>query len=217
MTKIGQFRSPLGEPLQVQVAVATGLALANQNQVVGEPPTIAVGLCDLAAPNSVLVAASTRRLLSGVFVCGNPEQYVIAGLSEGVSASRVTGRRTVESRFKAKRSDKLPRLVGRDQEMQHLLALWDQAKCGKGQVGLVCGEAGIGKSHLAKGFPGLLAEEPHTVIRYQCSQQHQNSAFYSVISQLEHALGFEPMNAPEIKLKKLEATLPRAVGGGSLR
>ena len=213
VTKIGQFRSPLGEPLQVQVAVATGLALASQNQVVGEPLTIAVGLCDLAAPNSVLVAASTRRLLSGVFVCGKPEQYVIAGLSEAVSASRVTGRRTVESRFKAKRSDKLTQLVGRDQELQQLLALWDQAKRGKGQVGLVCGEAGIGKSHLCEALMGHIAEEPHTVIRYQCSQQHQNSAFYSVISQLEHALGFEPMDAPEIKLKKLEATLPRAVGG----
>src|SRR5262249_9552828 len=128
-------------------------------------------------------------------------------------ASRVTGKRTVESRFKAKRSDKLTRLVGRDHELQQLLALWDQAKRGKGQVGLVCGEAGIGKSHLCEALVGHIAEEPHAVIGYQCSQQHQNSAFYSVISQLEQALGFEPMDAPEIKLKKLEATLARTVGG----
>jgi class 3 adenylate cyclase/DNA-binding response OmpR family regulator len=87
IAKIGQLR--LGEPLQAQVAVATGLALASQGQAVGEPLAIAGGLSNLAAPNSVLVAASTRRLLSSAFVCGNPERYEFAGLSQPVSACRV--------------------------------------------------------------------------------------------------------------------------------
>jgi class 3 adenylate cyclase len=78
LAKIGQLRSPLGEPLQAQVAVATGLALASQNQAVGEPRAIVAGLCGLGPPNSVLVAASTHRLLNGAFVCGNPERYEIA-------------------------------------------------------------------------------------------------------------------------------------------
>jgi len=212
LAKLGQVRSPLGQPLQAQVAVATGLAIASQKQAVGEPLAVVAGLCDLAAPNSVLVAASARRLLGGAFVCGDPEPYALAGLSETVRASRVTGKRTVESRFKA-RCGRLTPLIGRDHELQRLSALWDQAKRGKGQVGLVCGEAGIGKSHLCETLLGHIAQEPHAIIRYQCSPQHHNSPFYPVISQLEHALGFEPMDAPEIKLKKLEATLPRVAGG----
>jgi class 3 adenylate cyclase len=99
VAKIGELQSPLGEPLQAQAAVATGLALASQTQTVGKPLAIAGGLCTVAAPDSVLVAASTRRLLSGAFVCGNRELYQLAGLSKAVSAYRVTGKRTVETRF----------------------------------------------------------------------------------------------------------------------
>src|SRR6516162_6500162 len=212
LAKIDQLRSPLGEPLQAQVAVATGLALASQNQAVGEPQAIAAGLCDLAAPNSVLVAARTRRLLSGAFVCGNSELYQLAGLSAAISACRVTGKRRVESRFAARRLGKITGPVARDQELQQLLTLWDQAKQGKGQVALVCGEAGMGKSYLCEAFLGRIAEEPYATIRYQCSPQHLNSAFFPVISQLEHALGFEAKDTPQIKLKKLEAALSPAVG-----
>ena len=211
LAKIGQLRSPLGEPLQAQVAVATGLALAGQNQAVGEPLAIAGGLCNVAVPNVVLVAASTRRLLSGAFVCGNSELYQLTGLSAEVSACRVTGKRTVESRFKARRLHKITGLC-RDQELQQLLTLWDRAKRGKGQVALVCAETWMGKSHLCEAFLGHIAEEPHAAIRYQCSPQHLNSAFFPVISQLEHALGFEANDTPQIKLKKLEAALSPAVG-----
>src|SRR6516165_6046531 len=210
LEKIGASRSPLGEPLQAQVAVATGVALASQNQAVGEPRAIVAGLCDLATPNSVLVAASTHRLLNGAFLYDNPERYELAGLS--VSACRVTGRRTAESRFAARRLGKLTRLVGREPELQQLVALWDRAQQGKGQVGLVCGDAGIGKSHLSEALLRHIAKEPHATIRYQCSPQHLNSPFYPVIGQLEHALGLEPMDAPEIKLKTLESALSPTLG-----
>ena len=150
VAKIGQLLSPKGEPLRSRVGIATGLALASQKEAIGEPSVIAAGVCDLAPPNSVLVTASTRRLLSGAFVCGNSERYVLAGMSKAVSACRVTGKRAVGSRFKAKHSNKITRLVGRDQELQQLLALWDRAKRGEGQVALICGEAGIGKSHLCE-------------------------------------------------------------------
>jgi DNA-binding response OmpR family regulator/class 3 adenylate cyclase len=92
LAKIRRLRSPLGEPLQAQVAVATGLALASQNQTVGKPRAIAGGLCNVAAPGSVLVAASTRKLLNGAFVCGHPELYELVGLSQPVSACRVRGK-----------------------------------------------------------------------------------------------------------------------------
>jgi DNA-binding response OmpR family regulator/class 3 adenylate cyclase/predicted ATPase len=212
LAKIGQLRSPLGEPLQAQLAVATGLALASQNQAVGQPQAIAAGLCDLTAPNAVLVAATTRRLLSGAFVCGNSERYQLAGLSAAINACRVTGKQRVESRFAARRLGKVTGPVARDHELQQLLTLWDQAKQGKGQVALVCGGAGMGKSHLSEAFLGRIAQEPHATIRYQCSPQHLNSAFFPVISQLEHALGFAAKDTPQIKLKKLEVALSPAVG-----
>jgi class 3 adenylate cyclase len=102
---VGQLLSPKGEPLQAQAIVATGLALASQRQAVGEPSVIAAGIYDLAPSNSVLVTASTRRLISSAFVCDNPEQHVLAGVSEPVSTWRVTGKRAVASRFKAKYSN----------------------------------------------------------------------------------------------------------------
>jgi DNA-binding response OmpR family regulator/class 3 adenylate cyclase/predicted ATPase len=212
VAKIGQLRSPLGEPLQAQVAVATGLVLARQNQTVGEPGAIVAGLCNLAPPHSVLVAASTRKLLNGAFVCGNPELYELIGLSPPVSAYRVTGKRTVETRFKARHLHEITGPVGHDQELQHLLALWGRAKSSEGQVALVCGDAGIGKSHLCEAFLGHIAKAPHATIRYQCSPQHLHSPFFPVISQLEHALSLEPMDAPETKLKKLEAALSPTLG-----
>jgi predicted ATPase len=211
VAKIRQLPSPTGEPLQLRVGVATGLAFVSQMQAIGGPSALAVRVCQLATPNSVLVIASTRRLLSSAFVCENPERYALAGVSVEVSACRVTGKRAVESRFKSKHSDKITRLVGRDQELQRLLALWDRAKRGEGQVGLICGEAGIGKSHLCEFLLKHIMAEPHGTIRYQCSPRHLNSPFYPVISQLEHAMGFEQTDTPEVKLEKLEAALSQAV------
>jgi predicted ATPase/class 3 adenylate cyclase len=207
MTKIRRLPSPTGGPLQLRVGAATGLALASQLQAVGGPSVVAIAVCDLAAPNSVMVTTSTRGLLSSTFVCDRPERYELAEVSEAVSACRVTGRRQVASRFKARHSSKITRLIGRDQELQQLLELWDRAKRGEGQVGLICGEAGIGKSHLCEFLLGLLIEEPHATFRYQCSPHHTNSPFYPIISQLEHAMGFEQADTPALKLEKLEAGL----------
>ncbi len=205
--KIRQLPSPRGDPLQLRAGVATGLALAGQMQAVGVPSVLAVGVCDLAPPNSVLVTTSTRGLLSSTFVCDNAERYEVAEVSEAVSACRVTGRRQVASRFKARHSSKVTRLIGRDQELQQLLGLWDRAKRGEGQVALIRGEAGIGKSHLCEFLLGQLIEEPHATFRYQCSPHHTNSPFYPVISQLEHAMGFEQADTPALKFEKLDAGL----------
>ena len=210
VTKIGRLLSPSGEPLRARVGVATGLALVCQKEAVGEPSIVAAAVCDVAPPNSVVVTASTRRLLSAAFICGNTERYNLAGLSEAVSASRVTGKRAIASRFKAKRSTKIMRLIGRDQELRQLFVLWDRAKCSEGQVALICGEAGIGKSHLCEFFLGQISKEPHATLRYQCSPHHLHSPFYPVITQLERAMGFGQMDTPELKLKKLEASLPQA-------
>jgi hypothetical protein len=210
VAKIGQFLSPRGEPLQARVGIATGLALASQKGTVGEPSAIATAVSDIAPPNSVVITASTRRLLSEAFVYDSSEPYLLAGVAKALSVYRVTGTRATASRFKAKHTNKITRLVGRDQELHQLLALWERAKCGEGQIALVCGEAGIGKSHLCEFLLGRIGEEPHATLRYQCSPHHLNSPFFPVISQVEHAMGFEQMDTPELKLDKLKASLSQA-------
>jgi predicted ATPase/class 3 adenylate cyclase/DNA-binding response OmpR family regulator len=206
--KMGQLQSPANQRLQVRIGVATGLTLVGPNQpVVGEPLYLAKELRKLASPNTVLIAESTRKLLSRVFVCEDLAPRQVAGASDAVNACRVTGRQTVESRFKAMRPEGIRRLVGRAQEMRQLLGLWDRAKYGEGQVALVCGEPGIGKSHLCAAFLNHIAEEPHVTVRYQCSPRHLNSPFYPFISQLDQAIGFEQADTPELKFDKLKAAL----------
>jgi DNA-binding response OmpR family regulator/class 3 adenylate cyclase/predicted ATPase len=211
VAKIGQLVSPKGEPLQARVAVATGLALASHRQAVGEPLVIAAAMCDEAAPNSVLVTTSTSRFLSRAFVREAPEPYPIAGVSDAIRACRVTAKRGVASRFKANHPSKVTGLIARDQELKRLLALWDRIKRGEGQVALVSGEAGIGKSHLCEFLLGHLVEEPHATLRYQCSPHHLNSPFYPVVSQLEHAMGLKQTDTQALKFEKLKASLSRAV------
>ena len=211
VAKVGQLVSPRGGPLQARVGIATGIAVVSPEQAIGEPIAVAAGLCNAAAPNSVLVAASTRKLLGGIFVFKNMEQYRIAEVSNAVSACHVVGERRVESRFKARRSHEITQLIGRDRELRQLSTLWDQVKCWEGQVALVSGEPGIGKSHLCEAFMDRISYEPHATIRYQCSPYRRNSPFYPIISQLEQAIGFEQSDTPEIKLEKLNAALSQAV------
>ena len=211
MARVGQLLSTSGVPLQVQVGVATGLALVGGEQgIVGEPPAVAARLRIVAPPNSVIVTAGTRKLLGGGFVCENSGLHELAGVSDRAAAFRVTGRRAVKSRFEARRKERLTRLVGRQRELQQLLALWRRAKGGKGQVALLCGEAGIGKSRICEALLDRIAEEPHIAIRYQCSAHYANSPFHPVISQLEQLARFEPEDTPDVKLEKLEGVLPEA-------
>jgi class 3 adenylate cyclase len=115
----------------VRIGVATGLAIVGREQaVVGEPRDVATGLRNLASPNSVLVAESTRKLLSGALVCENPGRHQFVGISEAVNACRVVGRRAVDSRFNARPRRKIARLVDRDQELRQLSPLWAPAKRG---------------------------------------------------------------------------------------
>ena len=208
--KVGQLVSPKGEHLQARVGIATGLALASQNQAIGEPSIMATALCDLAPPTSVVINASTRKLLSGAFHCEQLKQFAPANASQPVSAWRVTARRAVASRFKAQHSKKIPRLVGRDQELHRLLELWHRTKRSDGQVALLNGEPGIGKSHLCEFFLQR-CKEAHATFRYQCSPHHLNSPFYPVITQLEHTMGFQQTDTPELKLTKLEVALRESV------
>jgi predicted ATPase len=116
----------------------------------------------------------------------------------------------VESRFEALHTSDLTPLVGREEELELLLRRWSRAKSGEGQVVLISGEAGIGKSRLTAALLERLAGEPHTRLRNFCSPQHTDSAFYPIISQLERAAGFAHGDAPQIKLNKLDALLAQS-------
>jgi class 3 adenylate cyclase/predicted ATPase len=204
------------ELLQVRIGVATGLVVvgdlvgageAQERGVVGETPNMAARLQGIAAPNTVVVAEGTRRLLGNLFELqdlGAKDLKGIAGPARAWSALRA---RSVESRFEALHTTGLTALVGREEETELLLRRWARAKTGEGQVVLIAGEAGIGKSRLTAALLEHVAREPHTRLRYFCSPQHTDSALYPIIGQMERAAGFAYDDKPQARLDKLDAVL----------
>jgi class 3 adenylate cyclase len=208
---VGALPSPSGEPLQARIGIATGLVVVNEDRsVVGEAVIMAAQLRTTMPANCITVTASTRKLLSSVFVCGKPELRDLDEVSAPVTIYRVTGQRRIVSRFLAGHAGNLTKLVGRQHELQRLSALWKRTKKGEGQAALLCGEAGIGKSRVCEAFLGQITKEPRFIIRYQCSPHHTNSPFHPVINRLESVAGFEREDAPDAKLRKLQAFLAQA-------
>src|SRR5450631_3536511 len=205
-----------GPPLQVRIGIATGLVVvgdligtgASQEQaVVGDTPNLAARLQALAEPNVVVIAEGTRRLLGNLFELedlGAKNLKGIAGPARAWAALRAS---SVESRFEALHSTNLTALVGREEESELLMRRWSRAKTGEGQVVLLSGEAGIGKSRLTAAVLERLAGEPHTRLRYFCSPQHTDSALYPIISQMERAAGLAGDDAALTKLDRLDAVL----------
>ncbi len=203
-------------PLQVRVGIATGLVVvgdligagaAQEQAVVGETPNLAARLQALAEPDAVVIADSTRRLLGNLFELkdlGARDLKGIAGPARAWAALRASA---VGSRFDALHTSGLTALVGRDEESELLLRRWSRAKTGEGQVVLLSGEAGIGKSRLTAALLERLASEPHTRLRYFCSPQRTDSAFHPIIGQIERAAGLAYDDKPQAKLDKLDAVL----------
>jgi class 3 adenylate cyclase/predicted ATPase len=224
VAKLGQLLLPSGEPLQVRVGIATGLVIIGDSiaegsvaevEATGEAPNLAARLQQLAAPNSVVISEVTRRLLGGGFVCERLQPSELKGFSEPVTAFKVTGERAWESRFDAKHTSRLTQFVGRQREMAQLEHLWALAKRGKGQVALLCGEPGIGKSRISIALLDHIQADQHVTVRWQCSSHHANSPLFPVIRYLERAARFEREDNSQVKLEKLEAMLSR-VGQSTL-
>jgi class 3 adenylate cyclase len=204
-----------GSPLQVRVGIATGLVVvgdligtgaAQEQAVVGETPNLAARLQALAEPGAVVIASSTRRLTGGLFEYRNLGAVALKGFAEDVPAWQAIGVGTTESRFEALRTATTP-LIGRDEEIDLLMRRWEQAKGGDGQVVLISGEPGIGKSRIAQTVAERISAEPHTRLRYFCSPHHQDSALYPSIAQLERAAGVRRDDTDEQRLNKLETVL----------
>jgi len=207
------LRAP--ERLQARIGIATGLVVvgdligagaAQEQAVVGETPNLAARLQALAEPGAVVIASSTRRLTGGLFEYRDLGTLALKGFADNVPAWQVLRASDIESRFEAMRTATTP-LVGRDEEIDLLLRRWEQAKGGDGQVVLISGEPGIGKSRIAKAILDRLNNEPHIRLRYFCSPHHQDSALYPSIAQLERAAGFRHEDTAEQRLAKLEAVL----------
>jgi class 3 adenylate cyclase/predicted ATPase/tRNA A37 threonylcarbamoyladenosine biosynthesis protein TsaE len=206
-------------PLQTRVGIATGLVVvgdligsgASQEQaIVGETPNLAARLQSVAEPNSVVVAESTRRLVGNLFELRDLGAQGLKGISGPVRAWAALRPATVESRFEAMHASGLTELVGREEELELLTRRWSKAKSSEGQVVLLSGEPGIGKSRMTAALLERLTPEPHIRLRYFCSPQHTDSPLYPIISQMERAARFTHTDTEQLKLDKLDAVLALA-------
>ncbi len=203
-------------PLAARMSVATGTVVvgdassstAEAKLAVGETPNLAARLQGLAGANEVVIAPATRRLVGDAFEVTDLGAHSLKGISEPVRAWRVEALRQTDGRFGAARGGSvLTPFVGRDDEVAQLLALWDRARNGAGQVALLGGEPGIGKSRLARVLLDRVTRDGGEVLQYQCSPYHLNSALHPFIAELESAAGFAATDAAERRQEKLAALL----------
>ena len=202
--------------LQTRVGIATGLVIVGdligsgdtqERSIIGETPNLAARLLGIAEPNTVVIADGTRKLLGNLFELEDLGSRDLKGIARPVRAWAALRPSSVEGRFDALHTTGLTALVGREDETELLLQRWSMAKTGEGQVVLLSGEAGIGKSRLTAALLERLATEPHTRLRYSCSPQHTDSALYPIIGQMERAAGLAHDDKPQARLDKLDAVL----------
>ncbi|RXH41674.1 adenylate/guanylate cyclase domain-containing protein [Bradyrhizobium zhanjiangense] len=203
-------------PLQTRVGIATGLVVvgdligsgeAQERGIIGETPNLAARLQAIADPNTVVIAESTRRLLGDLFELKDLGPQELKGIPGRIRAWAPLRPSAVEGRFEALHAGGLTELIGRQEELDVLLRRWSKAKTGRGQVVLLSGEPGIGKSRLTAAVVERLASEPHTRLGYFCSPQHTDSALYPIISQMERAAGFAHDDPEQAKLDKIDTLL----------
>jgi class 3 adenylate cyclase len=205
-----------GVPLAAGVGIATGLVVigdligqgaAKEEAVLGEAPNLAARVQTMAEPGTVVVADGTRDLLGGLFEYRDLGKQQLKGFAEPRGCWQVVAESAAEGRFEALYGARLTPLVGREEEINLLLGRWEEARDGAGQVVLLSGEPGIGKSRVALGLLEALLGEAHIRRRYQCSPVHSRSALHPVLEQMRRAAGIEDTDPAEIKLAKLEAIL----------
>ena len=215
--------SPSG-PLAVRIGIATGSVVVGETGAgdasvpkfaVGETPNIAARLQGLAGVDQIIISPSTHNLLASAFEYEDLGERMLKGILDPMRCWKVLGASGAEGRFEAAHGQAgLTPFVGRDEEVQLLLRRWDLVNAGEGQVVLLSGEPGIGKSRIIQALRERIAEEPHTRLRFQCSPFHVNSALYPVIEHLDHAANFAREDGLEKKLDKIEQLLRK--GGADI-
>jgi class 3 adenylate cyclase/predicted ATPase len=213
---VAKLDTPAGKALAARIGIATGLVMvgeligqgpAQERTVVGETPNLAARLQALAAPGSVVISPATRRLVGGLFELADLGPRRLKGFAAPLAAWRVEGEGRAEDRFEALHGERLTPLVGREHELGILLERWAWAKDGDGQVVLLSGEPGIGKSRAIRTLRERLGNEPYTPLSHYCSPYHTNSALYPVIGLLQRAARLDRDEPPETQLARLEALL----------
>jgi class 3 adenylate cyclase len=199
--------------IAMRIGISSGLVVvgeligegeARERGVVGDTANLAARLRSVAEADTILVSESTRRLLGETFELKALGPQTLKGFNSPVAAWLIVGERENVSRFEASRSEALTPFIGREQEIGLLAACWNRAIAGKGQVALLSGEAGIGKSRIVAMLRERIGSQNHWVLRYQCSPHHVNDAFYPVIGQIWHAADFVGGEPATVRLSKLE-------------
>ncbi len=211
---------PYDVELSVRVGIATGLVVAGdiigtgaseERSVLGETPNLAARLQGIATPGDVIIAETTRRLVEGRIEVETLAPVFVKGFSESIKAFRATEIHAA-NRFDAATSESMSPFVARQSELSLLTDRWQQACAGDGQVVLLSGEAGIGKSRILHELGGILNTTPHISIRYQCSPFNSNTPFHPIVEQLRAAAGFIKSDSNEAKLDKLEQIIRETLG-----
>jgi class 3 adenylate cyclase/tetratricopeptide (TPR) repeat protein len=214
-----RLKGPDAKSLQTRIGIATGVVVvgdliaegvSRRHAVVGETPNLAARVQAIAEPGAVVIANSTRHLVGEVFVLQELKPQTFKGISGPVPVYSVVGERDTDSRFSARQIGGLTPVVGRDQELALMVERWRLAKASEGQVVLLSGEAGIGKSRIAEAVIEAVGRDPNFLIRYQCSPYHTDSALFPVIQQLTHALRLVESDTADQRMDRLEALLAQA-------
>ena len=217
VTALEQARGQFPQPVQVRIGIHTGPVVVGQmgggsrheQLALGETPNIAARVQGKAEPDEVVISAATEQLVTGLFEAEDRGRHKLKGISTPQPLYRVTAESSIRSRFEVAVQAGLTPLVGREHELGALQERWTQAQAGNGQVVLLSGEPGIGKSRLVQELKSQVTTEGAIPIAFRCSPYHQNSALYPITEHLQRLLQFTPDDMPETRLDKLQQTLGR--------
>ncbi len=221
---VAGLKLPSGEVLAARIGIATGLVVvgdllgegtAREHAVVGETPNLAARLQGIAEPGQVVVSARTRDLIRHVFELHNLGPQNLKGITVPLAAYAVGKERPVQSRFESHLTERLGAMVGRDGELALLLERWRNAAAGEGQLVVITGDAGIGKSRIVRALQDALGGEPYVRFNFQCSPYHADSAMFPLIQQLSRVAGIEPGAGVDARLDRLEALLGGIAAAGA--
>lgn len=220
---VAGLKVPSGDVLAARIGIATGLVVvgdllgdgtAKEHPAIGETPNLAARLQGIAERGQVVVSARTHDLIKHVFQLQNLGPQNLKGIALPLTAYAVGRERPVQSRFDAHSSGPLGAMVGRDAELALLLERWRNAAAGEGQLVVITGDAGIGKSRIVRALQDALAGELHVRVTFQCSPYHADSAMFPLIQQLTRVAGLEPGNGIDARLDRLEALLGGIAAAG---
>ncbi len=218
-------RLQMAVPLRVRIGIATGLMVVGdlietggirQREIVGSPANLAARLQKLAAPGSVAISHATRTLIGGAFTCKDLGLHVLAGIDAAVRAFAVVAESGATDRFEARAASPLPPLVDREAERALLAERWRSTKAGAGQVVLLSGEPGIGKSRLVRDLLDRLTGEAYLCRRVTGSLLHRHTPLHPIAQLLRQAAGIERSDGLAARRRKLEVMLPPLVNARSI-